>query len=169
MIINKDIMLLQTKELLKNLFVLPEIKKIAIKDSIIGSYEDNSHILKGINQCYHDKYSDIDITLWLSLNPADITAPHPYQSNLSRIGIDKSILGIAFTNGANDCKILRCCLNNGIRVFLCTSISSFLTQGHFSYHWPHSSPNQHRLSSSQVFPNRLKQITSFYFHIHRLP
>lgn len=53
----------ETYAFLEALFSLNEIKKIAIKNTIIHSIDDYTHIQKGLEQCYHDILSDVDFTL----------------------------------------------------------------------------------------------------------
>ena len=90
-------MMQQTKHLLKNIFALPEVERVAIKDVVIEKADDEDAVRKGVAACYHDHMSDVDVHLWIRLNPADTRENHHfYQHHLSRLGLGDEIFGILF-------------------------------------------------------------------------
>lgn len=119
--INKEIMQQEAKSFLSVLFTLPEVERVQIKDVFISSIDDCENIMKGLEQCYHDKYSDIDINAYLKLHPNDYNAETPiYKKYFSRLGIKDKIFGIIFQGRINDKEGMRICLKTGIRIdFIC--------------------------------------------------
>jgi hypothetical protein len=121
MYINKDIMAQQARNFLKVLFMLPEVEKVAIKDVVISSMEDGENIRQGLDLCYHDMYSDVDINAYLKLCPKDYHAETPvYKKHFYRLQLQDGIFGIAFVERVNDKEGMRICLDTGIRIdFTC--------------------------------------------------
>lgn len=118
--INKETMAEETKAFLKTIFSLPEIEKVAIKDIIITSLEDEMHIQEGLDKCFHDKFSDVDFNLWIKLSREDFEGETPiYKKYFPRLGLLEEIFGVAF-NGRMDettCKEgMRICLKSGFRM-----------------------------------------------------
>jgi hypothetical protein len=119
--INKEIMEKEAKNFLSVLFTLPEVEKVQIKDVFISSSDDNENIIKGLEKCYHDKYSDVDINAYLKLHPNDFNTETPiYKKYFSRLGFQDKIFGIAFQGRLNYKEGMRICLKNGVRIdFFC--------------------------------------------------
>lgn len=116
---HKTIMEEELTSLLHTLFQLPEVEKVAIKDIIISSVNDMDNITKGLEQCYHDKYSDLDITVWFKLNPIDFHGePLIYKKFFWRLQLKNRIFGVSFQRqtGAPNKELIRICLNNSIRL-----------------------------------------------------
>lgn len=119
--INKDIMGMEARKLLSVLFTLPEVEKVAIKDVIITSMEDEENIIKGLDECYHDRYSDVDIVVHIRLHPNDFNSETPiYKKHFRRLKLEENIFGLSFVKRIKDKEGLRICLNSGIRIdFTC--------------------------------------------------
>jgi hypothetical protein len=119
--INKEIMEQEAKIFISTLFTLPEVEKLQIKDVFILSVDDNENLMKGLNQCYHDKYSDVDINVYLKLHPADFEAETPiYRKHFSRLELQDKIFGIAFQERVYNKEGMRICLKTGVRIdFTC--------------------------------------------------
>lgn len=123
MIINKKTMELGAIEFLNILFQLPEIEKVAIKDTIITSISDKN-IKKALDECYHDNLSDVDFSAWIKLNPDDFNSTTPiYKKYFSRLKISEQVFGVIFqerTDSITNKEGLRIILNNGFRMdFTC--------------------------------------------------
>lgn len=124
MVINKKTMEQETYQILKTLFQLKEIHKVAIKDIVIQSIEDHEHILQGLNECYHDNLSDVDINVWIRIHPLDYNKTTPvYRHFLSRLRFQNQIFGIAYVERntqLNNKEGMRVCFDNGYRMdFTC--------------------------------------------------
>jgi len=119
--INQEVMQQEAKSFLSVLFTLPEVESVQIKDVFISSIDDFESIMKGLEQCYNDKYSDIDINAYLKLHPNDYNGETPiYKKYFSRLGIKDKIFGIIFQERSNDKEGVRICLKTGIRIdFTC--------------------------------------------------
>jgi hypothetical protein len=115
--INKEIMEQEAKNFLSVLFALPEVEKVQIKDVFISSIDDNDSIMKGLEKCYHDKYSDVDINAYLKLHPNDFNGATPiYKKYFSRLGFQDRVFGIAFQERLNGKEGMRICLKSGVRI-----------------------------------------------------
>jgi hypothetical protein len=125
MIINKETMEQGAIRFIEKLFSLPEIEKVAIKDVIIQAPNDYDNIKKGLELCYHDNLSDVDVIAWVRLSPEDFHGETPiYKRYFPRLGIkDDEIFGIAFVERQDNesCKEgMRICLKSGFRMdFTC--------------------------------------------------
>lgn len=119
--ISKEIMQQEAKNFLSVLFTLPEVESVQIKDVFISSINDCENITKGLDQCYHDKYSDIDINAYLKLHPNDYNSEIPiYKKYFSRLGLQDKIFGITFQGRINNKEVIRICLKTGVRIdFTC--------------------------------------------------
>lgn len=122
MIINKQTIEEETRGFLKILFSLPEIEKVAIKEVVISSPQDDEHIHKGLDLCYHDRFSDLDLSVVVKVNPIDFYGEMPLYNNfLPRLQLGDKFLGMSFGTRFNlgmheEC--LRICLKSGFRMDL---------------------------------------------------
>lgn len=142
--INKEIMRQEAKSFLSVLFTLPEVESVQIKNIFISSINDCESIIKGLEQCYHDKYSDIDINAYLKLHPNDYNSETPiYKKYFSRLGIQDKIFGIAFQGRFNDKEVIRICLKTGVRIdFTCICSCNELA--------PLLTPNQASINENKI-------------------
>lgn len=94
--ITKDTMKKETYEFLKVLFSLPEVEKVQIRDTFISSIHDEADINKCLEESYHDRYSDVDINVYIRIHPMEHDENIPiYFDSLERIGLkQEDILGI---------------------------------------------------------------------------
>ncbi len=103
MVINRQTMETETKNMLKILFSLQEIEKVTIKDIIINSPEDMENLKKSLEKSYHDKMSDVDIHIRICLNPVDFQRNVPiYKTFFPRLQIQDQIFGIIFQDRTSD-------------------------------------------------------------------
>jgi hypothetical protein len=77
---------------------------------------DEDKIVKSVEECYHDVLSDIDVGIYVTLNPEDTGDGHGYHSNPGRIGLTRdNYLGLTFSDGGGICQMYRVIMKNGIR------------------------------------------------------
>lgn len=118
--INKQTMAAETRAFLKTIFSLSEIEKVAIKDTVITSLEDEIHIQEGLEKCFHDKFSDIDLNLWIKLSQEDFEGETPlYKRYFPRLDLEDKVFGVVFVTRIDEvtCKEgLRICLKSGFRM-----------------------------------------------------
>lgn len=122
MIINKQTMQKETKQFLEVLFHLPEVEQIAIKGVEIASIEDDESINKGVALCYHDRFSDLDISIMVRINPVDYYGDKPlYDHYLPRLQFGERFMGMTYSTcfhlGMHE-EQLRICLKTGFRMDL---------------------------------------------------
>lgn len=122
MIINKQTIEVETREFLKVLFSLPEVEKVAIKEIVISGINDEEHIKQGLELCYHDRFSDLDLSIVVKINPLDYYGEMPLYNNfLPRLKLGDKFLGMTFSTRFNlgmheEC--LRIFLKTGFRMDL---------------------------------------------------
>lgn len=115
-IINKEFMYQQTLELLKHLFSLPELVNVEIKGVRVLSIEEEHALIKAINECYHDMYSDVDIQLKIKLNRDEYNRNSSvYADCLRRLGFENDILGMSHYRTEERGEVIRICKTNGMR------------------------------------------------------
>lgn len=113
---NKELMKKEAESFLLVLFALPEVEKVKIKDVFISSIDDCENLLKGLNECFHDKYSDIDITAYVKLHPSEYNhVTLFYKEYFWRLGFQDRILGVIFNARDNGVEFMRICLTSGMR------------------------------------------------------
>lgn len=144
----------EAKKFLETLFTLPEIEKIAIKDIVIQSPQDEENIQKGLEICYHDKLSDVDFNVWLHLHPKDYNKQTPfYKLNFLRLKLEDKIFGIVFqerNEQENGKEGMRIVLKSGFRM----DVTCFV----------HSSPEAQMVSDKEVVWNEgIIQENKFWF------
>lgn len=143
--INKQTMMEETKDFLKTLFNLPEITKIAIKDVVIVSLEDEVHIKEGLEKCFHDKFSDVDFNLWIKLSQEDFEGVTPiYKKYFPRLGLEDKVFGVAFNERMDEatCKEgMRICLKSGFRM----DVTCFTHYDETALTLPQSDVRKHRV------------------------
>ncbi len=152
--INRQTMEKEAKIFLKTLFSLPEIAKIAIKDIVIQSSQDEVNIQKGLDICYHDKFSDVDFNVWLQLHPVDYDKQTPfYKLFFPRLKLEDRIFGIVFqgrNEQENNKEGMRIVLKNGFRMDVTCHV--------------HSNPEVQAISEMQVdWEERTIQENEFWF------
>lgn len=115
--INKDTIRQELTDLLSEVFLLPEVNKVQIRDIDIFSADEADKINKGIEECYHDVLSDIDLGIHVTLHSEDIGNGHGYQSNPERIRLTREkYLGLAFSSSNGGLfQMYRVVLKSGIR------------------------------------------------------
>ena len=115
-LINKFSMVRALTELLQQVFQLPEVNKVKIRDIEIYSVNETDKIHNSVEECYHDVLSDIDVGIHVSLHPFDIGEGQGYHSNPERIGLTRNnYLGLSFSDGGRLFQLYRVILKSGIR------------------------------------------------------
>ncbi|MDO4282635.1 MAG: hypothetical protein Q4D02_03285 [Clostridia bacterium] len=155
MSINKEIMKLEAEKFLKTLFVLPEIKRIFIKNIEISNIDDEESIEKSLSLCYHDNLSDIDLTAEVYVSYEDYKDTEPfYKKYFSRLGMKDEIFSIYFINKRDKNEdVLRICLKNGIRIdFTCILYST-----------KEASCLEYVNDKQDIFENDVDRINQFFF------
>lgn len=120
--INKQTMAEETRNFLKVLFDLPEVEKVSIKEVVIASLEDEEGINKGLDLCYHDRFSDLDLSILVRVNSQDFYREKPlYSEFLPRLKFGDRFMGMntstRFNFGMHE-EHLRICLKSGFRMDL---------------------------------------------------
>lgn len=120
--INKQTMAEETRNFLKVLFDLPEVEKVSIKEVVIASLEDEESINRGLDLCYHDRFSDLDISILVRVNSLDFYRGKPlYSDFLPRLRFEDRFMGMntstRFNFGMHE-EHLRICLKSGFRMDL---------------------------------------------------
>lgn len=123
MMINRKMMERETINFLEILFSLEEIEKVALKEVNISSPKDAENIKSGLDECFHDCLSDVDINIWIRLHAKDFNDKDQtpiYKAFFRRLQIDEDIFGIIFQerNRTENTEVLRICLKTGFRIDL---------------------------------------------------
>jgi len=114
--ISKEFMYKETKKLIQYIFGLPESISIEIKGILISSSKDEQKIIKAINKCYNDAYSDVDIEMKIKLNETEYNNNSPiYSDCISRLGFQDDILGMSHYRTESHGEVIRVCKMNGMR------------------------------------------------------
>ncbi|MDF2544229.1 MAG: hypothetical protein K0S47_3947 [Herbinix sp.] len=126
MIINKEVIKEELTNLLIGIFQLPEVNKVKIREIDIYSAEEKDTIEKGIEDCYHDVLSDVDLGIYVTLNPEEVGNGLGYHNNPGRIGLKReNYLGLAYNESNGGLfQMFRVILRTGIRF----DIGVYITQ-----------------------------------------
>lgn len=111
----------ETQKMIKTLFSLPEINSVSIKGISIPSADAEEAIRMGVERSYHDRFSDVDIKVNMSVGHEELISPVPYfQKHFSRLRLGNEVLGCSFSKNET-AEVLRLCMNSGFRMdLLCT-------------------------------------------------
>lgn len=112
--INKEIITTEFGRLVNNVFLLPEIISVKVRDVVIENNSDrNAKIQEAVDISYHDCYSDIDLSVVVKRNPNDKVTSADYMKRIDRFGIHTdSCLGYMFVQENNMYRII---FKNGMR------------------------------------------------------
>ncbi len=91
---------------LRQLFSLPEVEEAQVKDVRITRRDSPAAAAAAaLDACWHDSYSDVDMTLRLCLHPEDAKAG--YGAQLNRLGISgESCLGFFIHGDSSVCRVV---------------------------------------------------------------
>ena len=112
--INRDYVELRLLAYVDELFTLPEIVGVKLRDIVIQNDEHKEvNVKEAVNKSYHDCYSDSDISIIVCLPTNSTVSPKEYMKHPSRLGItpDK-YLGFCANPEAGMYRIV---FKNGIR------------------------------------------------------
>lgn len=111
MINTKERVTAEFRGLVKHLFQYDEIDCIKVRGITIGRDFDN--ISEAVEAVYHDKFSDIDLSVVVKRSPEETTSEFVYMKQKERFGFtQENCLGIAFVP---ENKMIRVVLKNGMR------------------------------------------------------
>lgn len=111
--LSKDIVEVNLCLLLDQLFALPEIECVKIRKLIICRNNKDKMIKSAVNECYHDRYSDIDLCAVVHLPAEGGVSSDEYLKHIEHWGFpSESILGICFVRENSMYRII---LKNGMR------------------------------------------------------
>lgn len=86
--INREYVELQLLAYIDELFALPEIAGVKLRDIVIQNDEQKEAMLKeAISKSYHDCYSDSDISIIVNLPTDSEVSPKDYMEHPGRLGI----------------------------------------------------------------------------------
>uniref|UniRef100_UPI004057AC1C hypothetical protein n=1 Tax=Acetatifactor sp. TaxID=1872090 RepID=UPI004057AC1C len=107
-------MLEELKHFIDNIFLLPEIDFVKVRDVVIKRNEKKMDTIhEAMDKSYHDCYSDIDLSVVVRISSKDIVTPQEYMKRIERFGINTdSYLGFCFVPENNMYRII---LKNGMR------------------------------------------------------
>jgi len=112
--INREIVIKELGNFVENIFALPEVEYVKVRDVVLCKGEDRAGKLREmIEKCYHDCYSDVDLSILVKRNPHDIVTISEYIRRVDRFGIiSENCLGIVFVAENSMYRII---LKNGMR------------------------------------------------------
>lgn len=106
MLVDRQIIYENTKNIVLSMYNLDSVEKIEIKEINIDINNIDSQLLEGIEKCIHDKYSDIDIYVYFKIKT---------KINLEQIGIySDNVMGIRLEQNMEN-NVIRFIDKNGIR------------------------------------------------------
>lgn len=98
---------------LEEIFRHPEIRSTCVKDVVITRETMEESGGKAFDACFHDLYSDIDMTVRVSLPENGTVTPEEYMKRIDRFGVtEETALGWMFVPVNHVCRII---FNNGMR------------------------------------------------------
>lgn len=114
---DKDTVEKELYEFVQIIFLLPEICSAQVRNIVItkGTKDElvQEKVKKMVEACYHDYYSDVDLSVNVSINENDTISPLEYMKRIDRFGISQeNVLGIVLVEESNMYRII---LNNGAR------------------------------------------------------
>lgn len=112
--INKDIVAEELDKFIGNIFSLPEVICVKIRDvSIYKNETRDEYIQEAMDKSYHDCYSDVDISIVVRISEKDSVTPTEYMKRIDRFGICiENCLGKCFVEENNMYRII---MKNGMR------------------------------------------------------
>ncbi len=112
--INKKIVTAELERFIHQLFLLPEVRYVQIRDVILRKGEANhEHLTEAIEKSYHDCYSDVDLSIMVQLSRQDTVTPAEYMKHMDRFGIRaENSLGFFFVEVNSMYRII---MKNGMR------------------------------------------------------
>ena len=112
--INREIIKRELDSFIDNIFLLPEINCVRIRDVVIKKGVKRADKLEeAMDKSYHDCYSDVDLSVVVNISSKDTISPTEYMKHIARFGItaDKC-LGFCFVEENSMYRII---FKNGMR------------------------------------------------------
>lgn len=112
--INREIVTTELDKFISNIFLLPEVYVVKIRDVIICRDEVwDDKLQKAMDKGYHDCYSDVDLSIVVKLSSQGNITSVEYMKHIDRFGINAdNCLGMCFVAENNMYRII---LKNGMR------------------------------------------------------
>lgn len=112
--INREIIKRELDNFINNIFLLPEINCVKIRDVVIKKGEKRTDKLEeAMDKSYHDCYSDVDLSIVINISSKDVIGPKEYMKRIERFGINTDkCLGFCFVEENNMYRII---FKNGMR------------------------------------------------------
>lgn len=113
--LSKENMYQDLIRMLECIFVLPEVKKVTIRSMDISSPDEKERIRTALEASYHDRFSDVDIHIYVNLRPENSGESFVYYLHPERLGLTRdNYLGLML-GGMHSTPVLRLILKNGMR------------------------------------------------------
>ena len=112
--ISREIIKRELDNFINEIFLLPEINCVKIRDVVIRKgARSEKELEEAMNKSYHDCYSDVDLSVVVNISSKDTISPAEYMKHAARFGIttDKC-LGFCFVEENSMYRII---LKNGMR------------------------------------------------------
>ena len=112
--ISREIIKRKLDNFINEIFLLPEINCVKIRDVVIRKgARSEKELEEAMNKSYHDCYSDVDLSVVVNISSKDTISPAEYMKHAARFGIttDKC-LGFCFVEENSMYRII---LKNGMR------------------------------------------------------
>lgn len=112
--INREIVTAELEKFIGDIFQLPEVVHVKIRDVIIEKEQIRTEkVQEAMDKSYHDCCSDVDLSVLVKMNPKDVTTPTDYMKRIDRFGISSdNYLGVAYVE---ENRMYRIILKNGMR------------------------------------------------------
>lgn len=125
--INKENMYQDLQKMLSCILALPEVTKVNIRKIEIPSPDAKEVIWNALEASYHDRFSDVDIHVYVNLHPENCRETLIYHQHPQRLGLNRDhYLGLMM-GGLHDTPVLRLVMKNGMRYDLAFHITEDLS------------------------------------------
>ena len=111
--LSRQMMESEFEKYIDKIFKLPEIKNVKVRDVIIDRDNKTDTIKQAFDIGYHDRYSDIDLSIMVRLSKNGSISADEYMEQIDRFGVNENTaLGWAFVP---ENKMYRIIFKNGLR------------------------------------------------------
>ena len=111
--LSKEKMEIALDTFLDRIFAHPEVESAKVRDVKLTRENKEDSVRKAIGAGYHDRYSDVDLSVKVRLPGDGSVTPETYMKRIDRFGItEETALGYCFVPENRMCRII---LKNGMR------------------------------------------------------
>ena len=111
--LSRQMMESEFEKYIDKIFKLPEIKNVKVRDVIIDRDNKTDTIKQAFDIGYHDRYSDIDLSIMVRLSKNGSISADEYMEQIDRFGVNENTaLGWTFVP---ENKMYRIIFKNGLR------------------------------------------------------